>query len=75
MLHKLRTDPSQSNWRSGYINRNSLSDEVEFLQYGQNKDFNFIQMSFDAPEPSKYSSWPTKENPGGLYKLTSIWLE
>ena len=75
MLHKLRTNPNQSNWRGAYINRNSLSDEVAFLQYGQKKVFDFNQMSFDSEEPSRHTTWPTKENPGSLYKLTSIWLE
>ena len=34
-----------------------------------------MQMSFGHSEPSTYDQWPTKENPGEIYKLTNIWLE
>ena len=32
-------------------------------------------MSFGTPEPSVWTVWPTKVNPGSLYRLASIWLE
>ena len=36
ILHKVLFNPNNPNWIGASINRNSLSDEVDFLQYGQN---------------------------------------
>ena len=36
MLHKVAVNPNYSNWVGSFINRNTLSDEVDLLQYGLN---------------------------------------
>ena len=75
MLNQIVIDPSRSNWVGGYVDKNTLYDEIEFLQYGQNREIKFEKISYGSPEPSLYIDYPTKEKPEKIYKLASIWLE
>ena len=75
MLHKIVVDPGRSNYVQGTVEKGTLVDEIDFVQYGQQKEINFERMAFGQPEPSILFEWPTKTEPEKVYKFTSIWLE
>ena len=51
----------------------TLSDETDFFQFGQADEAVFYRMELTETLPSRYSSWPTKQD-GGLFKFDSFYF-
>ena len=58
-----------------FIDKYLLEDEISLLQYGQTEEIDFESIRLEAPEPSYFKEFPTKENPTKFYKFNGLWLE
>ena len=57
------------------IEKSTLQDEIDFLQYGQSLEVEFQSIAFGEANPSMFINWPSKEEPKKVYKFTSFWIE
>ena len=65
---------NQPSWTEGFVKKNMLYDETDFMQLGQSDQEAFNVMEFGKTETAAYSTWPTRENPYH-YQYGGIWLE
>ena len=55
--------------------RNELSDETEYLNYGQESVLRaFTELQWSILKPSSWTAFPTEDDPEALYKFFSIEL-
>ena len=62
-------------WVPSFIESSKLSDETQFIQFGESDETNFNKMNFNQAQPSNSNEWPTEDNPQAAWKMGSIWLE
>lgn len=74
MISKLLTSTSGSFFSQAYLKKQELTDEVDFVQLGQQALIEFTSTEFGSTEPSAFSIWPTKEDPT-VYKYNAFYLE
>ena len=56
------------------MNKQEVIDETNFLQLGQREHEEFASIEVGQTYASRFSVWPTKEDPA-LYQFNSMWLE
>ena len=49
-----------------------MQDQSGYLQLGSENEFEFYDYELPPPKPSSWNSYPTKENPDGVFKYGSI---
>ena len=74
-MQYVQADPYRSNYIMTYVERSTLKDETDFVQYGQNLEVEFESIALGEASPSRQINWPTKEEPKSVYKFTSFWIE
>ena len=74
MISKLLTSTAGSFWSQAFLRKSILDDDVDFLQLGQERIYEFTSTEFGSTEPSAFSIWPTKEAPT-VYKYNALYLE
>ena len=65
-------DASSPIYSPSFIQKNTLSDESSYLQYGQSDDSDFYDFLFGEFKSSGWTTWPTAENPSAHFKYLSI---
>ena len=75
VLTSVYTSTNFASWTSTFIKKNVLLDEIDFFQVGQTDELEFDQVSFGIEESSAFNLFPTRENPGIIYRYGSIYLE
>ena len=69
----IQFDETKPSWTGAYFWRNKLSDETEYLNYGQESvSRTFTELQWANPQPSSWTAFPTEEDPDALYKFFSI---
>lgn len=61
-------------WTEAFVEYNTLVDEVDYIQIGQQKETDYTSIAFGKEQMSKYNTWPTKAEPM-IYKFNSFWFE
>ena len=71
-IRNIQTDEYRPNFIIGTVQKNSLQDESQVLQLGEEEEFLFNSVHFSNPRPSAWSGFPTDASPDTRYKFSSI---
>ena len=72
VIRNIQVDEYRPNYVDLYIWKNQLQDEIEFIKYGEEEEFEYNTVEFASPIPSAWFDHPSSGNPDGRYKFTSI---
>lgn len=61
-------------WTEAFLEYNTLIDEIDLVQIGQEKEVDFTTIAIGKELMTKFNEWPTKAEPM-IYKFNSYWLE
>ena len=56
------------------MNKHQLGDEVGFVQWGDEEEFEFSSVTFETPRPTAWMDFPTNAQPENKYKFGSLWI-
>jgi len=62
-------------WVQSFVESWKLSDETNFIQFGESDETYYNKVNFNQAQPSSSNQWPTEDNPQASWKMASIWLE
>ena len=74
-MMQIQSNANQATYVDTHINLHELVDEIDYVQVGQQDIVEFSSISFETPEPSGFSQWPTPSNRDVSYKFLGLWLE
>ena len=71
-LTRFRIDQEKPNYIPTQIQRNLISDETQFIQFGLQDEEKFQNIVTEDPRPSQWADLPTMDQPNSKYKITSL---
>ena len=59
-------------WVQSFVESWKLSDETNFIQFGESDETYYNKVYFNQALPSAHNVWPTEDNPTAAFKIASI---
>ena len=71
-FYEQQLENTEPTYLAGIMRKNELHDESDYLQFGQEENYEFYAYELPPPKPSSWNVYPTRENPQGIFKYGSI---